>query len=442
MRPRPGEDMFRFDETFRAEMKSSWPALVVAFSCLLLGFSAPAFAMPFIFTEVIAEFGWSREQATLLASAKYVTGAGAALLVGRFVDVMGVRLSLTVTIGLGGLGLLSFLWVNSLTVYYLAGFMLGLAGPGAMVAVKVLVSRTFHASQGTAMGLALLGTSIGSVIIPLIVAGTIAALGWRMGIAAMSLGIWIIAIPMLYLGFFSRAIALVDLPRLNRKPTEAERAEAAAKRKAATATLLKLTRVPTFWLIAGAVFIAALVDQAFIQHQVLIFDDLGLSREMTALGVSAIGLVGIACRVLIGNLLDRSSHKGLAFLYLTLTAMALCAFLLVNPIIFIAFIVLRAVSHAAVLLDTTVMTKHAFGLENYGTLIGVYTAIAVLGFAVGPWLMGRLYDMSGSYTSSFILFTILPIVSAVLIWFMKPKYWIPVSPAAKASAQDVGVAKP
>lgn len=434
--------MFRFDETFRTEMKGHWPALVVAFSCLLLGFSAPAFAMPFIFTEVIAEFGWTREQATLLASAKYLTGAGAALVVGRFVDVMGVRTALATTIGIGGLGLLSFLWVGDLTVYYIAGVMLGLAGPGAMVAVKVLVSRTFHASQGTAMGVALLGTSLGSVITPLIVAAAISAFGWRWGIAGMSLGIWLVAIPMLYLGFFSRAIAAIDKPRLGRKQTQEERAESKAKAKAATAALLVLTRNVNFWLVAGAVFIAALVDQAFIQHQVLIFDDLGLSREMTALGISAIGLVGIACRVLIGNLLDRFSHKGLSFLYLTLTATAVFAFLLVNPIIFIGFIVLRAVGHAAVLLDTTVMTKHAFGLDNYGTLIGVYTAIAVLGFAVGPWLMGRMHDMSGSYTSSFVLFTILPLVSAVLIWFMKPKFWIPVGREAKASATDVGVIKP
>lgn len=442
MRPSSGEDMFRFDETFRAEISGNWPALVVAFSCLLLGFSAPAFALPFVFSEVIAEFGWTREQATLLASAKYLTGAVAALLVGRFVDVMGVRSALALTIGIGGFALVSFLWVPNLTVYYLSGVMLGLAGPGAMVAVKVLVSRTFHASQGTAMGVALLGTSLGSVIVPLIVAALIAALGWRAGIAAMSLGIWFIALPMLYLGFFSRAIASIDVPRLGRQPTKEEKAERKAKNRASTQALLVLTRNPSFWLIAAAVFIAALVDQAFIQHQVLIFNDLGLSREMTALGISAIGLIGIACRVLIGNLLDRSSHKGLSFLYLTLTATALFAFLLVNPLIFFGFIILRAVGHAAVLLDTTVMTKHAFGLENYGTLIGIYTAIVSLGFAIGPWIMGRLYDMSGSYNSSFILFTVLPIVAAVLIWFMKPAYWIPVSPAVKASATEAGVIKP
>lgn len=434
--------MFRFDERFRAEIKGNWPALVVAFFCLLVGFSAPAFALPFVFTEVIAEFGWTREQATLLASAKYLTGAVAALLIGRFVDVMGVRVALTLTIGTGGVALLSFLWIPNLTVYYLSGIMLGLSGPGAMVAVKVLVSRTFHASQGTAMGIALLGTSLGAVIVPLIVAATIAALGWRMGVAAMSLGIWLVAMPMLYLGFFSRAIARIDVPRLGRRPTEAEKAARKEQNRQRLQALKVFARNRSFWLIAGAVFVAALIDQAFVQHQVLIFDDLGMSREMAALGVSAIGLIGIVCRVLIGNLLDRSSHKGLSALYLALTATALFAFLLANPLFFFGFIVLRAVGHAAVLLDTTVMTKHAFGLENYGTLVGIYTAVVSFGFAVGPWLMGRLHDMSGSYTSSFVLFTVLPFVSAVLIWYMKPAHWVSVGAPAEGATPETESAKP
>ncbi len=420
--------MFRFDEGVRSELRSNWPVLVVAFSCLLFGFSAPAFALPFLFSEVINEFGWTREQATLLASAKYLTGAVAALIVGRFVDVTGVRLALLLTIGTGALALVTFLWVPNLTFYYLSGILLGFSGPGAMVAVKVLVSRTFHASQGTAMGFALLGTSVGSVIVPLIISALIATFGWRSGMAAMSLGVWFVAIPMLFLPFFSRGMRDKNTTAAFANPNPDQRAqrkaENAAARTASRAALRELMRGRSFWLIAGAVYLVALVDQAFIQHQVLIFDDLKLPREVTAAGISAIGLIGIAFRVIIGNVLDSKSHKGASVLYMLLTLASLMAFLLGNPIIFFAYVVMRAAGHAAVLLDTTVLTKHAFGLKNYGTLVGLYTAFVSLGYATGPWLMGRLYDMSGSYGSSFVLFAILPVIGAVMIWFMKPEYWL------------------
>lgn len=420
--------MLRFDDTVRQELRENWPALLVAFCCLLFGFSAPAFALPFLFTEVINEFGWTREQATLLASTKYMTGAVAAMMVGRFIDVTGVRIALLITISTGAIAMVSFLWVPNLTFYYLSGILLGFSGPGAMVAVKVLVSRTFHASQGTATGLALLGTSVGSIFVPLIISALIGAYGWRYGMAALSLGVWLIAIPMLFINFFTRSITKGDTakPILD---TDAAKAERKAANKASSKAVGLLMRKREFWLIGGAVFLAAMVDQGFIQHQVLIFTDLKLPREITALGISAMGVIGIACRVLIGNFLDTKSVKGAAFLYCLLTLSSVLAFMLGNPLIFFAFIVLRAAGHAAVLLDTTVLTKHVFGLKHYGTLIGIYTAFVSLGFATGTWLMGRLYDIAGNYNLAFTLFAILPLIAAVLVLFVKPEFWTP--PARK-----------
>lgn len=421
--------MFKFDPAFRAEFRDNWSVLLIAFCCLMFGFSAPAFALPFLFTEVIAEFGWTREQATLLASAKYLTGAAAALVVGRFVDVIGERLALIVTLSLGALALMSFLWVPNLTVYYLSGVLLGLAGPGAMVAVKVLVSRNFDTSQGTATGIALLGTSVGSVIIPVIIAFLIAALGWRYAFATLSVGIWFITLPLLIF-MFPRS-ARDQHAQLKAKASSA----AANKPKIGLGEVAKLARTRPFWLLAGALFLAAASDQAFIQHQVLMLSDIDLSREITALAISAIGILGIFSRVVIGNLLDSKSNRAVATFYTLLTATSLLAFYLVNPVILILFVLFRAVGHAAVLLDTTVMTKHVFGLKNFGTLIGVYTAIVSLGYAAGPWIMGRLYDINGGYSVAFIVFAILPLIAAVLMWMLKPTYWLMLN-AAKAAADQ------
>ncbi|WP_428149777.1 MFS transporter [Brevundimonas sp.] len=413
--------LFRFDAAFRDEFRTNWPVLLLGFSCLFFGFSAPAFALPFLFTEVIKEFGWTREQATLIASTKYLAGAVSALLVGRFLDITGVRTALLATLGLGGLALLSLLWVPNLTAYYIIGMVMGLAGPGAMVAVKVMTSRTFHASQGTATGIVLLGTSLGSIIVPLAISYLIAAFGWRMGFAALSAGIWLVALPML-LFFF-------PLAARRPPPDPAElKVDGAIEAKPGLGQVFELAKGKSFWILGVTLFIGAMVDQAFIQHQVLILSDLNMSREMVALAISAMGVVGIVFRILLGNLLDSTSNKGLSALYTLLTAASLLAFYLVNPFLLMSFVVLRAAGHAAILLDVNVMTKHTFGLKNFGTMIGVYTAIVSVGFATGPWVMGRLFDMYGNYHIAFLIFAILPLVGAVLIWNLKPTYWL----AAKA----------
>lgn len=407
--------MFKYDAAFRAEFREHWHVLLIAFCTFLFGFSAPAFALPFIFPEVIDHFGWTREQATLLASSKYVVGMVCSLLVGRFVDKTGAWLSLIVTVALGGVALLSFLWIDSLTSYYLMGIFLGFASGGTVVAVMVLISRAFHHSQATATGIALMGSIVGSVILPFAIGAAIDSFGWRAGIAMMSAGIWVVAVPMLLFGLVSPAMAF------GRRPAPTKIGES----KVAKIDMLRhIAKERRFWLIGIAVFLVALVDQAVTLHQVLIFDDAGIDRTWTEIGISAIGVCGIVTRLLVGNILDATSNRGLAILWWVLSISFLMAFALINPIIFMAYIVFRAIGHSAVLLDAVTMTKHVWGpSKNLGTLLGTYTAIASAGFAIGPWLMGRLHDMSGSYTSSFILFAIIPVVASLLIWRVEPVFW-------------------
>jgi MFS family permease len=167
------------------ELRQNWLVVFTAFICILFAFSGPAFSLPFIFRSVIEEFGWTREQVTLLASVKYATGAIVAITVGTIIDFTGVKRTLITVSICGGLALVSFLWTSNLFAYYAAGFFLGVAATGTIVAMKLLVSRTFHAAQGTAMGIALVGASAGAIIVPLIISGLIESFGWRIAIASI-----------------------------------------------------------------------------------------------------------------------------------------------------------------------------------------------------------------------------------------------------------------
>jgi predicted MFS family arabinose efflux permease len=190
-------------------------------------------------------------------------------------------------------------------------------------------------------------------------------------------------------------------------------------------TVRQLMKEPRFWLIGGAVFLVSVVDQAFTQHQVLMFQDAGIDGYWQAAGMSAIGLFGIVTRLVVGNILDATSNRGLAILWWVLSASILMAFWLASPVIFIAYIITRAVGHSAVMLDSVTLAKHVWGpSRTLGTLLGSYTAMASAGFAVGPWLMGWLHDHSGSYASTYLIFAALPIVASLLIWRIVPVFWL------------------
>lgn len=404
--------MFQFDQAFRDEFRENWRVLVIAIAVLFFGFSAPAYALPFIYPEVIREFGWTREQATLLASAKYLTGCVACLVFGRFLDIAGAWRALMVAIVVGGLALLGFAFVAGLNSYYAIGVLLGIAGPGSMVSCFVLVARSFRASQGTATGMVLLGTAIGGVVMPVATDALIVALGWRLGMVTLSAGIWLIAIPALLYG-------MIRVPL--RAPSASPGQE--GDHIGVLPYFAGLARDASFWLMSIAFFFVTIVDQALTQHQVLMFRDAGLSSGEGALAVSAIGMVAIFGRILAGNILDRSSNRGLAALYLLLTLSAVFSFLLTNPVVLVAYAVVRAMGHSSVMVDGPVISRHTYGTRHLGLLTGLITAMANLGSATGPWLMGRMYDASGSYQTALIAFMILPALSAALMWFVEPRAW-------------------
>ena len=266
-----GRQMFRFDQAFLNEFKVNKLILAIGFCCLLFGMSVGAFSLPFVYPEVIREFGWTREQATLLASAKYTVTAVSALAVGRLLDYIGTWVTLMAMMVLAGVALTSYLWVQDLGSYYLTGIMLGIASGGGIVSVKVMVSKAFHASQGTAMAITLLGIAIGATVVPLIVTATTVTFGWRLGFASLSAAIWVIAIPLLTFG--RSALSKLDSERAS---TLSESKDDLAPR------VLDLFGQRNFWLIATAIFGAAMVDYAFAQHQVLIFRDLNFSEQSTA----------------------------------------------------------------------------------------------------------------------------------------------------------------
>lgn len=412
------------DTVFVQEFRLNWRVLVVAFTCLLFAFSAPAFLMPFIYPEVIKEFGWTREQAALLASAKYVTGSIIAIAVGRFIDVLGVRNVLIAVSVIGGLALVSFLWTPNLPVYYAAGVMLGFAGAGTMVAIKVLISRTFHASQGTAMGLVMMGTSVGAVIVPLAITYLIGEYGWRVGTAGLSAGVWLIALPLMVFFLTDKSFESAE-----NKDSPAIHKSAALNKSVA----LELAAQPRFWLIAFAVFAAGFVDQAFIQHMVLYLkEDLGMTPLQYAGGISAFGAIGFASRPLVGAVFDKLSTRGVSLMYLLLGVACFLALGALNPYIFAAFIVFRAIGHSAVLLDTTVLAKHTFGLRNIGIILGLYTGAVNLGFAAGPWFMARMFAVTGSYVVPFFICAGISVLAAAVLLPVKPVYWLDLKGRLKA----------
>ncbi len=75
----------RKEEGFKTELGEQWPLILVLFLVQVFAFGFPTYALQFIYAGATEEFGWTRQQAVLLASFKFYVSAAAALVAGRCV---------------------------------------------------------------------------------------------------------------------------------------------------------------------------------------------------------------------------------------------------------------------------------------------------------------------------------------------------------------------
>lgn len=407
----------------RSELREKWALLLAVVICLFFVHGAPTHSLPFIFGAITEETGWSREQVTAIASLKFLTGALVALVFGSFMDWIGDRRAMMIAIVVNCVAVMSFLLIDALWKYYLVGVALGISGPATLVGMKTIVTRRFSEQPGAAVGIAVAGTSIAGAVIPLVIVALLSAFNWRTAMAMMTLGTWFVALPLFW---------WATRPRPG-DPDPAISGRARAGDPGRWAMFRDVARHRPFWYIAIGLFLVGAVDMGIMQHQVLFLKgDRGMSAAFVAMLASAFAIVGVFSKVIFGAIYDRFSIKGIVFAYLLMFIDPLIAITVFGPLTAAAFVLTRGVAHGALIVDIPILAKHVFGLKNLGLMIGILSCCFQLGFAFGPWFLGRVHSIAGSYVPGFIAFAGFALLASWLVSRVTPVYWLESRRAAAA----------
>lgn len=400
--------------SFSSELKQKWPVVLVAYLMMLFAFGFPTFALPFVYAGAIDEFGWTRQQAVLLASFKFYTSAVASLIVGRLLDTIDPKLLVAACASLGGIGMIGFLATDALPAYYLVGVVLGMNAAGMAVSMNYLVCRTFERSTGTALGIVLAGTSTAGMIVPLIMAPLMESVGWRNTMVVMSAGIWLVAIP-----------AWLILLRKGAPLGDSLRSPAGRPKPSDMWSHFKdLAVTRTFWFIFVGIFLVSAVDQGLLQNQVLFLrDEKGLDLDTVAWGASLLAAIGIGSKILFGWAYDRVSIAGIVFCYALLAVSAGLSFAVTGVATMMLFMTVRGFAHGGLIVDGPVLAKHYYGPQNVGLNIGLFTLCTSVGYGFGPPFLAGLADDSGSYLGGFAIALAAAALAALLLWPVKPRFW-------------------
>jgi len=404
---------------------TGWWVVAAGFVIFFFSFGGPTFSMSLLYNEVIAEFGWTRAQATGIYAWKGLTGAVVAILViGPAVQKFGLKPVFLTVLVIQALGFFTFLNVTSIGTYFLAGFLIGLGQGAVLLCIKLLVARWFMRNVGLAGALALVGSSAGGVVFPIAISILIPEIGWRMTYALIGVSILLVSVPLVL--FVKQDPTEEDLlPETVNSKGVLPSPEVVAATRAADIPLSygQLIRKPMFWGIMLGVLIIAGVDQGLFQNMQLYFvQEVGLTRETAAWLLSLTSAIGLASKFIAGKFFDVYSVKGIASWYLLIAAMVLLAFQVSSLSTAIIFICALGLAHGGLVCEGPVLAKHVFGPRNMDKVLPIVTGCFALGSSLGPVTLAYIYDVNGHYTWGFALFAALALFAAFLLTFVKPMY--------------------
>jgi MFS family permease len=391
----------------------------VGIICMMIPFGIPISVLPLVYNEAMKEFGWTMTQATFAFSLKQWTAAAMALfVVAPFVARFGLRALMMLSFTVTGLAMASFLLIHSMLSYNLAILSLGVGQSFTILGVQILVSRWFTRRQGLALGIALAGSSLGGSLFPLAYSYLIADMGWRSGMAVLSLGIWLIAVPIYLL--FAR-----ENPTAEQIAPDAVAVDPArvAKDIDSGPAFSEIVRKGSFWAAAAGIAITSAVDGGLFQHTALYIErDVGMSKAAAAGALSATFALGVFSKIFAGWVFDRLSIRGVQMWWLMIAAAVMLAFSVQGAMTLAIFALVRGVAHGGLIADNAILAKHAYGPRAMTTVLAMYVFFYSVGGGIGPLLLSACYDHFHNYTVGFFLLTGLCLFATALLFFVPSTY--------------------
>lgn len=347
---------------------------------------------------LLNEYGWSRSLLAGAFSVFTLVNGAVNPLVGALCD----RLRPLGLMAAGGAVLGLALWADSYIstpwqLYLGFGVLtaIGVAAAGWVPAI-VQVQRDFQDKLGLALGIVSSGVGVGMLVVVPVTQLLMDAYGWR--VAFRILGtvcvLWIVPSSLLLLRL--PPALRPALPSVTR-----------ASKAASTVTLAEAMRGMPFWLMLIAFFFGNLCAQTLHVHQVAYLVDHGVTAIIAASVVGVVGAASIVAKVGGGWLSDRVERE---FVYVggivvMVAAVASLAALSRAPVpwAIYGYAVLLGAGYSVTASLIPAMVSDRFGGKHFGTIVGAGLMGSALGSAVGPWIAGLLFDLTGSYMPAFAI---------------------------------------
>lgn len=376
------------------DSRYAWWRLARTLALMTIG-SGAMYVIAVVLPAVQAEFGVARADASLPYTLMMVGFGLGGIAMGKLADRFGVMwVVLLGTLGLGSGFILAGL-AGSLIAFALAhGVLLGALGSSATFAPLVAdTSLWFVRRRGVAVAICASGNYVAGAIWPPIVQHFIEQVGWRQ--TYIGLGLFcLVTMPLLALGMRARP------------PAVANAAPAPVPGAAVPVSVLRPfgwspTQAQALLCVAG---VACCVAMSMPQvHIVAYCGDLGYGAARGAEMLSLMLACGIVSRLVSGWICDRIGGLRTLVLGSVLQGVALLLFLPFDGLVSLYIVsALFGLFQGGIVPSYAIIVREHFAPREAGARVGTVLMATLFGMALGGWMSGKVFDLTGSYQAAFV----------------------------------------
>jgi len=363
------------------------------------------------------EFGTSRM--VLMLAMTVMSGASGAMspLFGNLMD----RVSLRRLMGLGAFCLVAGFVALSYATSFLAVLVIyGVLMAASMILIgpmpaMVLLSRWFVARRGTALGIAISGVALGSVVFPPVIQALLDHFEWREALRWLALILLVCTLP--------AVLAIVNSPAdkgLNPDGAATPSREHAAHAGQAPLSTRDVLTDPAFWMVGLMLAVVLSGMMGLVTNMRLMAEDHGVASGAAALLVSIYAATGFVAKLAFAGFADRMNPRHLALLVLGLFGAGMACLLRADAGYAVIALGVGLVGLGGVMIPLQgLLVPRIFGLRVVGKVSGLLNLIVLMALLATPPVFGRIYDVTGGYDAGFILFAALAVVMMAMIPFIR-----------------------
>ena len=400
------------------ESPYAWTRLFVSLLLMTIGGSG-VYTVSVVLPRIQAEFGVARGDASLPYTMAMVGFGLGGILMGRLADRFGVIVPLLIgAIGLGtgfiAAGAAGTLWQFSAAQGLLMGF-LGSAATFAPLAADT--SKWFSRNRGIAVAICMSGNYLAGAVWSQVLRYFFDTAGWRETYFGM--------------GVFCLA-AMIPLAFVLRRPTPAQPDAAPVPvSRVAPATVrhslpvvdrlrpLGLSPAVLQGLLCVAGVACCMAMSMPQVHIVAYCGDLGFGAARGAEMLSLMLAMGIVSRLVSGWISDHIGGLKTLLLGSVLQGVALLMFLVVDGLPSLYLVAgMFGLFQGGIVPSYALIVREYFSPTEAGARVGTVLMCTLLGMALGGWMCGAIFDLTGSYRAAFLNGTAWNLLNVGIVVFL------------------------